>query len=145
MAGEIRQPIDLAALEKYIEKNVPEIRTPLEVKQVNIHSSFDQKGRSIDLLLSYIVWLRTIKSNIPARLTKWPEIRHEEEASWGAPLQDSPPGRARIPHTPCAGEDRSTCAKGVLPMRGCQSARDTFLYHGVHGWEDSDGCMVSGC
>lgn len=34
MAGEIRQPIDVAALQKYIEKNVPEIQTPLEVKQV---------------------------------------------------------------------------------------------------------------
>ena len=35
MAGEIRQPIDVAALQKYIEENVPEITTPLEVKQVN--------------------------------------------------------------------------------------------------------------
>ena len=34
MAGEIRQPIDVAALHMYIEKNVPEIETPLEVKQV---------------------------------------------------------------------------------------------------------------
>jgi hypothetical protein len=34
MAGEIRQPIDILALQKYIAKNVPEIKTPLEVKQV---------------------------------------------------------------------------------------------------------------
>lgn len=36
MAGEIRQPIDIPALEKYIAANVPEIQTPLlQVKQVD--------------------------------------------------------------------------------------------------------------
>jgi hypothetical protein len=35
MAGEIRQPIDIIALQKYIENNVPEIKTPLEIKQVS--------------------------------------------------------------------------------------------------------------
>ena len=34
MAGQIRQPIDIPALERYIEQNVPQIKTPLEVKQV---------------------------------------------------------------------------------------------------------------
>ncbi|KAH8205687.1 hypothetical protein TruAng_000181 [Truncatella angustata] len=33
MAGPVRQPIDVQALEEYIRQNVPEIRTPLEVKQ----------------------------------------------------------------------------------------------------------------
>ncbi|WPH02661.1 putative acyl-coa dehydrogenase ibr3 [Acrodontium crateriforme] len=33
MAGPIRQPIDLQSLEKFIKQNVPEIETPLEVKQ----------------------------------------------------------------------------------------------------------------
>jgi aminoglycoside phosphotransferase (APT) family kinase protein len=33
MAGAIRQPIDVAALSKYIDQNVPQIKTPLEVKQ----------------------------------------------------------------------------------------------------------------
>lgn len=33
MAGPIRQPIDLPSLEKFIEQTVPEIKTPLEVKQ----------------------------------------------------------------------------------------------------------------
>lgn len=37
MAGPIRQPIDLAKLEKYIDDNVPEIKTPLDVKQVSMH------------------------------------------------------------------------------------------------------------
>lgn len=34
MAGPIRQPIDLDKLGKYIEHNVPEIKTPIDVKQV---------------------------------------------------------------------------------------------------------------
>jgi len=38
MAGPIRQPIDLKSLESYIDKNVPEIKTPLEVKQVGLTS-----------------------------------------------------------------------------------------------------------
>jgi len=33
MAGPIRQPIDLQNLERYIQQNVPEIKTPLDVKQ----------------------------------------------------------------------------------------------------------------
>ncbi|KAK5117999.1 hypothetical protein LTR62_004043 [Meristemomyces frigidus] len=34
MAGAVRQPIDQKALERYLEQNVPEIKTPLELKQV---------------------------------------------------------------------------------------------------------------
>jgi hypothetical protein len=34
MAGNVRQPIDIAALERYISVNVPEIKVPLDVKQV---------------------------------------------------------------------------------------------------------------
>lgn len=34
MAGRVRQPIDLEAFEKYIIKNMPEIKTPIELKQV---------------------------------------------------------------------------------------------------------------
>jgi len=34
MAGQVRQPIDLPSLERYIDKNVAEIKTPLELKQV---------------------------------------------------------------------------------------------------------------
>ncbi|KAK3671237.1 hypothetical protein LTR78_008872 [Recurvomyces mirabilis] len=33
MAGPIRQPIDIPSLERYIDKNVPEIKTPLDIKQ----------------------------------------------------------------------------------------------------------------
>jgi len=35
MAGPIRQPIDVKALEKYIDSTVPEIKTPLDIKQVS--------------------------------------------------------------------------------------------------------------
>lgn len=34
MAGRVRQPIDVAALERYISKTVPEIKTPIDIKQV---------------------------------------------------------------------------------------------------------------
>lgn len=34
MAGAVRQPIDIPALERYIEKNVPVIKLPIDVKQV---------------------------------------------------------------------------------------------------------------
>jgi hypothetical protein len=34
MAGRVRQPINVGALEKWISKHVPEIEVPLDVKQV---------------------------------------------------------------------------------------------------------------
>ena len=34
MAGRVRQPIDVKALEAYIAKTVPEIQVPIDVKQV---------------------------------------------------------------------------------------------------------------
>ena len=34
MAGRVRQPIDIKSLEAYIDKNVPEIKTPIDLKQV---------------------------------------------------------------------------------------------------------------
>ncbi|KAI9679906.1 MAG: hypothetical protein M1817_004921 [Caeruleum heppii] len=33
MAGEVRQPIDIASLERYLELHVPEIETPIELQQ----------------------------------------------------------------------------------------------------------------
>lgn len=35
MAGAVRQPIDIPSLERYIEQNVPALKTPLDVKQVS--------------------------------------------------------------------------------------------------------------
>jgi hypothetical protein len=37
MAGRIRQPIDIKSLEGYLNTHVPEIKTPLDVKQVGLH------------------------------------------------------------------------------------------------------------
>lgn len=34
MAGNVRQPIDVASLERYITANVPEIAVPIDIKQV---------------------------------------------------------------------------------------------------------------
>jgi hypothetical protein len=35
MAGAVRQPIDIPSLERYLSQNVPEIKAPLDVKQVS--------------------------------------------------------------------------------------------------------------
>lgn len=40
MAGAIRQPIDLPSLERYIDANVPDIKTPLDIKQVSSRLPF---------------------------------------------------------------------------------------------------------
>ena len=39
MAGQIRQPIDEAAFSKFVSENVPEIQTPMDLKQVRWHTS----------------------------------------------------------------------------------------------------------
>lgn len=61
MAGAVRQPIDIAALERYISHNVPEIQTPIDVKQVRaIH------WKSIEhILRCLVVRLWTIEPDIP--------------------------------------------------------------------------------
>lgn len=35
MAGEVRQPINLHSLERYLDQKVPSLKTPLELKQVS--------------------------------------------------------------------------------------------------------------
>jgi hypothetical protein len=35
MAGRVRQAIDEKKLEKYLQDNVPEVKTPFELKQVS--------------------------------------------------------------------------------------------------------------
>jgi hypothetical protein len=44
MAGRVRHPIDVKALEKYLNENVPEIKTPLDIKQVCLFFSPLLKG-----------------------------------------------------------------------------------------------------
>ena len=36
MAGVIRQPIDVDSFSRYIKKHVPEIKLPIDIKQVNL-------------------------------------------------------------------------------------------------------------
>ena len=38
MAGPVRQPIDIPSLERYLEKHVPAIKTPISLKQVSQHT-----------------------------------------------------------------------------------------------------------
>ena len=45
MAGAIRQPIDQARLEKYLSEAVPEIKAPLEIKQVLETPLPEKKGK----------------------------------------------------------------------------------------------------
>lgn len=49
MAGEVRQPIDIPSLERYIDQNVPALKTPLDVKQVRdpepYHNPADTKTK----------------------------------------------------------------------------------------------------
>jgi hypothetical protein len=43
MAGKIRQPIDVDKFTKFIEENVPEIKTPIDIKQVYLSlSNYDK-------------------------------------------------------------------------------------------------------
>ncbi|KAJ5245867.1 hypothetical protein N7468_000850 [Penicillium chermesinum] len=39
MAGAVRQPIDVASLERYIDQNVPVLKTPLDIKQFGFGQS----------------------------------------------------------------------------------------------------------
>lgn len=39
MAGAVRQPVDIKALENYIDKNVPQIKTPIDLKQFGFGQS----------------------------------------------------------------------------------------------------------
>lgn len=55
MAGEIRQKIDIPALERYIEKHIIDFKTPLEVKQVGPamrHSGCDTSSTYANSLLA---------------------------------------------------------------------------------------------
>jgi len=53
MAGRVRQPIDTKKLEEYIRKRVPEIETPLDVKQVlSLASMFTKQDDMFRLLKS---------------------------------------------------------------------------------------------
>ena len=90
MAGPIRQPIDLKSLEQYIEKNVPEIKTPLDVKQVGtelllINGQEEEGG----LMNTVTVWLWTKQPYIPPKVTRRQQICHAQEAARNVAIENS--------------------------------------------------------
>jgi len=50
MAGAVRQPIDIPALERFIAENVPEIEVPIDVKQVRLFMLRTHKLFSGDII-----------------------------------------------------------------------------------------------
>jgi hypothetical protein len=44
MAGIVRQPIDIQSLERFISQNVPEIKTPIDIKQVSFPAAPPQSS-----------------------------------------------------------------------------------------------------
>lgn len=92
MAGPVRQPIDLKALEKYIDKNVPEIKTPLDLKQVRTASGSPYNPVTDSLVVR--VW--PVKPYLPNHFSRWQAICAAKETAGQASLQNGTPGRPRI-------------------------------------------------
>lgn len=68
MAGPVRHPIDVAALERYLSEHVPEIELPLDVKQVCVYMISPS-------LLTYLLYIqpsgpRLLSSTFPYVLKK---------------------------------------------------------------------------
>ena len=99
MAGAIRQPIDLAALERYIDSHVKEIQVPISVKQVGLcqHSS------KAHVLTTHgkIVRLWTIDPNVSAHGQDGEALRDAQEASRQAPVSNGAQGRKRVQDHSC--------------------------------------------
>jgi len=53
MAGVVRQPIDVQSLERFISQNVPEIKTPIDIKQVSLHNPAKKPRLDISDLLQF--------------------------------------------------------------------------------------------
>lgn len=130
MAGKVRQPIDLKALEKYIDQNVPEIKTPLDLKQVLFDS---EMGTDEQLISMIIVRLRPIESHLSINSCGWHQICHAQETTRQTPLEYCSPSRSRISNNTCLGGHRCTCAKGNMHVRGRIGCWNTFLYHVILG------------
>jgi hypothetical protein len=86
MAGPVRQPIDLASLERYIEGNVPQIKTPLSLKQVSYAMTSKQSRRHILTRLQVRLW--SIESYIPDHRRKRHQICHAKEAAGLTVVED---------------------------------------------------------
>lgn len=67
MAGDVRQPIDIPSLERYLNQNVPEIKTPLEVKQASLdREQWVNSNRCIQTNCGYTVQFWPVKPYLPA-------------------------------------------------------------------------------
>lgn len=91
MAGAVRQPIDIQSLERFISQNVPEIKVPIDVKQVIINPSSFCTAVSISNPLT-TVWLWTIEPDVSAHSKRWPEIRDAQEAAWKTAVENCASG-----------------------------------------------------
>ncbi len=134
MAGAVRQPIDVASLERYIEKSVPAIQVPIDVKQVcalvapklPLPPSSEQPS-----LTALSVRLRPVQSHLPADGPQWPQICHAQEATGQAPLENGPQSGARIPHHPRSGKDGRAGPESLLSLRRRHRSWHPLLHHGV--------------
>jgi len=84
MAGIVRQPIDVDALTRFISDNVPEIKIPIDLKQV-FHPSYQTTQVCLTV---FVVRVRAIQSNIPNHRCRWQKIRDAKEASGKTGIQD---------------------------------------------------------
>jgi hypothetical protein len=87
MAGPVRQPIDQASLERYLEQNVPEVKPPLELKQVRQCPVLERVP-----LTTRSVWFRSIESNIPDHRLDRTTLCLAKETSGRAAFEDSAQG-----------------------------------------------------
>lgn len=113
MAGAVRQPIDVPSLERYINGNVPEIQTPLEVKQVRMRWCI--LTREYNKLIRWLVTVRfrTIKPDLPGHCRGWKTLRLAKEAPGQASVEDGTQGRAGIQDHPSARANGRSCSKGM--------------------------------
>lgn len=100
MAGNVRQSIDVAALEVYISLHVPEIRTPLEVKQFG----FGQSNPTYQLTSSSNGQQYVMRKKPPGKLLSRTAHQVEREYRIIAALG---PTNVPVPITYCLCEDLS--------------------------------------
>ena len=70
MAGRVRQPIDVKALEAYIMKTVPEIQCPIDVKQVGFKLELDDRKWMLTPHLSSVLDSQTRRTNSPPPMAR---------------------------------------------------------------------------
>lgn len=64
----MRQPIDIPSLEKYIDQNVPEVKTPLDVKQASLARQLTNQQYQTDQLMSSHCSSASVNQTLPTFL-----------------------------------------------------------------------------